>query len=116
MGPKLCYVCYSPHHFIKDCDFHSDYLSQFPKTSFTNHKSRENKPVWKHSNMVNHSNFSKDYRYPHQERPFSKSLVPSRNNFQSTGKTVPSQSTVRNSPNQGTASNISNVRPRRFNS
>lgn len=90
MGPKLCYVCYSPHHLIKDCDYHLEYLSKFPKTTFANHKHRENKPtenkpVWNHSHMVNHSNFSKDYRYPHQKRPFSKPPVPSRDTFQSTG-------------------------------
>jgi hypothetical protein len=66
-------------------------------------KPRENKHVWNHSHRFNHSNFSKDYKYPHQRRPFSKSQVPS-------------QSTVKDTPNQGTASNGSNVRPRRFNS
>lgn len=108
---NLCYVCYSPNHLIKDCDLHSKYLSQFPKTKSANPMSKENKQVWNHSNRFNHSNFSKDYGYPHQKRPFSKPPVPSRESFQSTGKSeaVPSQSTAKYPPNQG------NVRPRKFN-
>lgn len=114
MGQKLCFVCYSPNHLIINCDFHSEYLSKFPKTKSANHKPGENTLVWNHANRVNNSNFSKDYRYPHQKRPFSNRP------FQSTGKpsvsqAVPSQSTARPSPNQGTASHFSNVRPRRFN-
>jgi hypothetical protein len=73
IGPKVCYVCYSPHHLIKDCDYHSEYLSKYPKTrtaqpSYRENKPRDNKPVWNYTNRVNHSNFSKDYRYPHQKR------------------------------------------------
>ena len=116
MGQKLCFVCYSPNHLIKDCNHHSRYLNQFPKTKLANHKPkpRENKPVWNHANRVNHSNFSNDYRYPPQRRSFSKPPVPSSNNFQNTGRTVPSQSTVRNSPNQGAANTFASVRPSRW--
>jgi hypothetical protein len=117
MGPKLCFVCYSPHHLIKDCDYYSEYLIKYPKTTSTTHKHienkpRKNKPVWNYTNRVNHSNFSKDYRYPHQKRPFSKPTVPS----QSTGQAVLPQSTVRKFPSQGTTSTDSSVRPKRFNS
>ena len=70
MDRKLCYVCYSPHHLIKDCDYHSNYLSRFPKTKSVHTKSNNNKPAWTYSHRVNHSNFSKDYRYPHQKRSF----------------------------------------------
>ena len=92
---------------IKDCNYHSDYLSKYPKTRSANHshrknKPRDNKPVWNYTNRVKHSIFSKDYRYPHQKRSFSK-------------PTVPSQSTDRKSPNQGADSKYSSVRPRRFN-
>lgn len=38
MSQKLCYVCCSPHHLIKDCDYHSEYLSKFPKTTSVNNK------------------------------------------------------------------------------
>jgi hypothetical protein len=94
-GPKVCYVCYSPHHLIKDCSFHSEYLSKYQKTRSSNqsnreNKPRDNKPVWNNTNRVNHNNFSKNYRYPHQKRPFSKPKVPSQ-------------------------STDSSVRPRRFN-
>lgn len=41
MGQKLCYVCYSPDHLIKHCNYHSEYLSQFPKTKPVNQKPRE---------------------------------------------------------------------------
>jgi hypothetical protein len=107
MGPKLCYVCYSPHHLIKDCDYHSEYSSKYSKTKSADQgnretKPRDNKPVWNYTNRVNHSNFSKDYRYPHQKRPFSK-------------PTVPSQSTDRKSSNQSAESKNSSVRPRTYN-
>lgn len=107
IGPKVCCVCYSPHHLIKDCDYHSEYLSKYSKTRSVNQSQRENKPrynkpVWNYTNRVNHRNFSKDYRYPHQKRPFSK-------------PTVASQSTDRNSPNQGADGKYSSVRSRRFN-
>ena len=69
----------------------------------------ENKLVWNHANRVNHSNFSKDYRYPHQKRPFPNTGKPH------VSQAVPSQSTFKTSPNQGIASHFSSVRPRRFN-
>ena len=97
MDRKLCYVCYSPHHLIKGCDYHSWYLSKFPKTKPVPPKSNNNKPAWTYSDRVNHSNFSKDYRYPNQKRSFSKQPVPSVNTFQSTDKpkAAPFQSTAR---------------------
>ncbi|PWA82283.1 ribonuclease H-like domain-containing protein [Artemisia annua] len=111
MNQKLCFVCYSPNHLIKDCNLHSEYLSQYPKTKSAQHRPTEtkpvsHKPVWNYSNRVNHSNFTKTYRYPQQKRSFSKQPVPSGHTFQGTckPKTVFSQSTVRRfSPNQGTA-------------
>jgi hypothetical protein len=113
MERKLCYVCYSPDHLIKHCDLHSEYLSQFPKNRSTTHKPRETRPVWNHSNRVNHSNFSKDYRYPHQKRMFSKSPVPSHSDK---SQEVPSQRTDKFSPTHGTAHTFSHRRPKRFNS
>ncbi|PWA55505.1 ribonuclease H-like domain-containing protein [Artemisia annua] len=123
LNQKLCFVCYSPYHLIKDSNLHSEYLSQYPKTKSAHHRPTETKPVsqkpvWNYSSRVNHSNFTKTYRYPQQKRPFSKPPVPSGNSFQGTGKpqTVPSLSTVRKfSPNQGTATvrpKISNRVPR----
>ena len=57
---------------------------------------------------MNHSNVSKDYKYPQQKRNF-------------TGKTyvsqaVPSQSTIKTKPNQGTENHFSTIRPKKFNS
>lgn len=90
-----------------DSDYHSEYLSKYPRIRSANqshreNKPRDNKPVWNYTNRVNHSNFSKDYRYPHQKRSYSK-------------PSVPSQSTDRKFPNQNVASKHSSVRPRRFN-
>ena len=70
MGEKLCFVCFSPNHLIKDCEHHSEYLRKFPKNRYANQKPRENKPVWNNSNKINHINFTPDHRYPHQRRPF----------------------------------------------
>ena len=69
MGQKLCFVCFSPTHLIKDCDRHSEYLSKFPRNKSNNQRPREHKPVWTNSNRVNHRNFTPDHRYPHQKRP-----------------------------------------------
>ena len=105
IGPKVCYVCYSPNHLIKDCNYHSEYLSKYPKTrtaqpSYTENRPRVNKPVWNYSHRVNHSNFSRDFKYPHQKRSYSKPSVPS----QSTDKKVPHVS-----------SKHSSVKPRSYN-
>ena len=94
---------------IRDCDLHSEYLSKFPKNRSANQKPRKNKPVWNHANRVNHSNFSRDYRYPHQKRPFPSTGKPH------VSQAVPSQSTVKTTPNQGTENYFASIRPRKFN-
>ncbi|GKA39025.1 putative ribonuclease H-like domain-containing protein [Tanacetum coccineum] len=69
--------------------------------------SRETRPVWNNIQRVNHSNFSRNSRYPHQRRSFIPSAVLTRDGLISTARptmtqTVPSKSTA-NVTYQGTA-------------
>ncbi|GJU40971.1 putative ribonuclease H-like domain-containing protein [Tanacetum coccineum] len=107
-GGKLCYVCYSPNHLIKDCNLHERTFKQTqthkPKGT---QGSRDTRPVWNNINRVNHSNFSGNSRYPHQKRSFIPSAVLTREGLKSTARpkmtrTVPSKSTA-NVFYQGTA-------------
>ncbi|GKC44696.1 hypothetical protein Tco_1062418 [Tanacetum coccineum] len=61
--------------------------------------SRETRPVWNNIQRVNHSNFSRNSRYPHQRRSFIPSAVLTRDGLISTARptmtqTVPSKSTA----------------------
>ncbi|GJS30976.1 ribonuclease H-like domain-containing protein [Tanacetum coccineum] len=107
-GGKLCFVCYSPDHLIKDCNLHDRTFKQTqthkPKGT---QGSRDTRPVWNKINRVNHSNFSRNSRYPHQRRSFIPSAVLTREGLKSTARpsktqTVPSKSTA-NVFYQGTA-------------
>ncbi|GJU21647.1 putative ribonuclease H-like domain-containing protein [Tanacetum coccineum] len=107
-GGKLCFVCYSPNHLIKDCNLHERTFKQTqthkPKGT---QGSRETRPVWNNIQRVNHSNFSRNSRYPHQRRSFNPSAVLTRDGLISTARptmtqTVPSKSTA-NVTYQGTA-------------
>ncbi|GJT46560.1 putative ribonuclease H-like domain-containing protein [Tanacetum coccineum] len=69
--------------------------------------SRETRPVWNNIQRVNHSNFARNSRYPHQRRSFIPSAVLTRDGLISTARpkmtqTVPSKSTA-NVTYQGTA-------------
>ncbi|GJR74697.1 retrovirus-related pol polyprotein from transposon TNT 1-94 [Tanacetum coccineum] len=69
--------------------------------------SRDTRPVWNNIQRVNHSNFSRNSRYPHQRRSFIPSAVLTREGLKSTARpkltrTVPSKSTA-NVVYQGTA-------------
>ncbi|GJT27228.1 hypothetical protein Tco_0907503 [Tanacetum coccineum] len=99
-GGKLCFVCYSPNHLIKDCNLHERTFNQTqthkPKGT---QGLRDTIPVWNNANRVNHSNFSRNSRYPHQRRSFIPSAVLTREGLKSTAKpkltrTVPSKSTA----------------------
>ncbi|GJV71010.1 putative ribonuclease H-like domain-containing protein [Tanacetum coccineum] len=99
-GGKLCFVCYSPNHLIKDCNLHERTFKQTqthkPKGT---QGSRETRPVWNNIQRVNHSNFSRNSRYPHQRRSFIPSAVLTRDGLISTARptmtqTVPSKSTA----------------------
>ncbi|GJW29667.1 ribonuclease H-like domain-containing protein, partial [Tanacetum coccineum] len=98
---KLCYVCYSPNHLIKDCDLHERNLRENSKPRpVGTSEPRESRPVWNNSRRVNHRNFSSDNRYPQQRRSYSPKAVLTRKGLISTvrlnsPKTVPSQSTAR---------------------
>ncbi|GJW11506.1 putative ribonuclease H-like domain-containing protein [Tanacetum coccineum] len=107
-GGKLCFVCYSPNHLIKDCNLHERTFKQTqthkPKGT---QGSRDTRPVWNNINRVNHSNFSRNSRYPHQRKSFIPSAVLTREGLKSTAKpkltrTVPLKSTA-NMFCQGTA-------------
>ncbi|GJW44910.1 putative ribonuclease H-like domain-containing protein [Tanacetum coccineum] len=107
-GGKLCFVCYSPDHLIKDCNLHERTFKQTqthkPKGT---QGTRDKRPVWNNIQRVNHSNFSRNSRYPHQRRSFIPSAVLTREGLKSTARpsktqTVPSKSTA-NVFYQGTA-------------
>ncbi|GJW64825.1 ribonuclease H-like domain-containing protein [Tanacetum coccineum] len=84
---KLCYVCYSPDHLIKDCDLHERNLRENlkPRPMGTNGP-RDTRPVWNNTSRVNHRNFSSDYRYPHQRRSFIPSAVLTMEGLESTAQ------------------------------
>ncbi|GJU21530.1 hypothetical protein Tco_1154872 [Tanacetum coccineum] len=99
-GGKLCFVCYSPNHLIKNCNLHERTFKQTqthkPKGT---QGSRDTRPVWNNIKRVNHSNFSGNSRYPHQRRSFIPSAVLTREGLKSTARpsktqTVPSKSTA----------------------
>ncbi|GKB75977.1 hypothetical protein Tco_0942872, partial [Tanacetum coccineum] len=107
-GGKLCFVCYSPNHLIKDCNLHERTFKQThthkPKGT---QGTRDKRPVWNNIQRVNHSNFSRNSRYPNQRRSFIPSAVLTREGLKSTARpsktqTVPSKSTA-NVFYQGTA-------------
>ncbi|GJR24318.1 hypothetical protein Tco_0972845 [Tanacetum coccineum] len=111
-GGKLCFVCYSPDHLIKDCNLHT-YRHKNNSNKTKTHKpkgtqgTRDKRPVWNNIQRVNHSNFSRNSRYPHQRRSFIPSAVLTREGLKSTARpsktqTVPSKSTA-NVFYQGTA-------------
>ncbi|GJT83942.1 zinc finger, CCHC-type containing protein [Tanacetum coccineum] len=107
-GGKLCFVCYSPNHLIKDCNLHERTFqhTQTHKSKGTQ-GSRETRPVWNNIQRVNHSNFARNSRYPHQRKSFIPSAVLTRDGLISTARpkmtqTVPSKSTA-NVTYQGTA-------------
>ncbi|GJY91652.1 putative ribonuclease H-like domain-containing protein [Tanacetum coccineum] len=107
-GGKLCFVCYSPNHLIKDCNLHERTFqhTQTHKSKGTQ-GSRGTRPVWNNIQRVNHSNFTRNSRNPHQRRSFIPSAVLTRDGLISTARpkmtqTVPSKSTA-NVTYQGTA-------------
>ncbi|GJS28463.1 ribonuclease H-like domain-containing protein [Tanacetum coccineum] len=97
---KVCFVCYSPDHLIKDCDLHERKLKQTQKPKpLETQGSRDSRSVWNNTSRVNHRNFSSDYRHPHQRRSFIPSAVLTREGLKSTVRSkttqaVPSQSTA----------------------
>ncbi|GJU27794.1 putative ribonuclease H-like domain-containing protein [Tanacetum coccineum] len=107
-GGKLCFVCYSPNHLIKDCNLHErTFIQTQTHKSKGTQGSRDTRPVWNNINRVNHSNFSRNSKYPHQRRSFIPSAVLTREGLKSTARpkwtrTVPSKSTA-NVFYQGTA-------------
>ncbi|GJU86676.1 putative ribonuclease H-like domain-containing protein [Tanacetum coccineum] len=66
----------SPNHLIKDCNLHERTFkhTQTQKSKGTQ-GSRETRPVWNNIQRVNHSNFTRNSRYPQQRRSFIPSAV-----------------------------------------
>ncbi|GJV95402.1 putative ribonuclease H-like domain-containing protein [Tanacetum coccineum] len=98
----------SPNHLIKNCNLHDRTFKQTqthkPKGT---QGSRDTRPVWNNIKRVNHSNFSRNSRYPHQRKSFIPSAVLTREGLKDTARpkmtqTVPSKSTA-NVFYQGTA-------------
>ena len=92
---KLCHVCYSPHHLIKDCDFHDKKSKQVYKHKDNSSKAvlsqstaqpKYSKPIWNTARRVNHENFSKKNSFPHQKQYFKPKAVLSNKGLQSTAK------------------------------
>ncbi|GJW92572.1 ribonuclease H-like domain-containing protein [Tanacetum coccineum] len=90
----------SPNHLIKDCNLHERTFKQTQThKSKGTQSSRDTRPVWNNIQRVNHSNFSRNSRYPHQRRSFIPSAVLTREGLKSTARpsktqTVPSKSTA----------------------
>ncbi|GJS64775.1 putative ribonuclease H-like domain-containing protein [Tanacetum coccineum] len=86
-GGKLCFVCYSPNHLIKDCNLHERTFqhTQTHKSKGTQ-GSRGTRPVWNNIQRVNHSNFARNSRNPHQRRSFIPSAVLTRDGLISTAR------------------------------
>ncbi|GJW60672.1 hypothetical protein Tco_0110007 [Tanacetum coccineum] len=66
---KVCFVCGSFNHLIKDCDFHDNKMVEKP---VLNNKGRvtgqrEIRPVWNNAQKVNHQN---KLTHPHPKRNF----------------------------------------------
>ncbi|GJS78941.1 putative ribonuclease H-like domain-containing protein [Tanacetum coccineum] len=102
------YAWACPNHLIKDCNLHERTFqhTQTHKSKGTQ-GSRETRPVWNNIQRVNHSNFARNSRYPHQRKSFIPSAVLTRDGLISTARpkmtqTVPSKSTA-NVTYQGTA-------------
>ncbi|GJT30251.1 hypothetical protein Tco_0910526 [Tanacetum coccineum] len=90
----------SPNHLIKDCNLH-ERTSQHTQThkSKGTQGSRGTRPVWNNIQRVNHSNFARNSRNPHQRRSFIPSAVLTRDGLISTVRpkmtqAVPSKSTA----------------------
>ncbi|GJV11345.1 ribonuclease H-like domain-containing protein [Tanacetum coccineum] len=112
-GGKLCFVCYSPNHLIKDCNLHERTFKQTqthkPKGT---QGSRDTRPVWNNINRVNHSNFSGNSRYPHQRKSFIPSAVLTREGLKSTARPRVPQAVLSQSTGRPYHPRMDNMRPR----
>ncbi|GKA65655.1 hypothetical protein Tco_0765362 [Tanacetum coccineum] len=61
---KVCFVCGSLNHLIKDCDFHDKKMVQKPVLNNVKKGTgqREVRPVWNNAMRINHQNFSNSRR------------------------------------------------------
>ncbi|GJW32166.1 hypothetical protein Tco_0052198 [Tanacetum coccineum] len=74
---KACFVCESPNHLIKDCNF---YENKMVGKSVLNNEGkatgqREVRPVWNNAQRVNHQNISNNLTHPHPRKNFVPSAV-----------------------------------------
>ncbi|GJT60309.1 putative ribonuclease H-like domain-containing protein [Tanacetum coccineum] len=112
-GLKLCFVCYSPNHLIKDCNLHERTFKQTqthkPKGT---QGSRDTRSVWNNANRVNHSNFSRNSRYPHQRKSFIPSAVLTREGLKSTARPEVPHAVLSQSTGRPYHPRMDNIRPR----
>ncbi|GJW30262.1 ribonuclease H-like domain-containing protein, partial [Tanacetum coccineum] len=112
-GGKLCFVCYSPNHLIKDCNLHERTFKQTqthkPKGT---QGSRDTRSVWNNANRVNHSNFSRNSRYPHQRKSFIPSAVLTREGLKSTARPEVPHAVLSQSTGRPYHPRMDNIRPR----
>ncbi|GJS79254.1 hypothetical protein Tco_0729135 [Tanacetum coccineum] len=112
-GGKLCFVCYSPNHLIKDCNLHERTFqhTQTHKSKGTQ-GSRETRPVWNNIQRVNHSNFARNSRYPHQRKSFIPSAVLTRDGLISTARPKMTQTVLSRSTDGSYYPRVDIRRPR----
>ncbi|GJS53626.1 putative ribonuclease H-like domain-containing protein [Tanacetum coccineum] len=95
------------NHLIQDCNLHERTSNKTQTSKPKEHRVLRDKDSFGTIQRVNHSNFSRNSRYPHQRRSFIPSAVLTREGLKSTARpkltrTVPSKSTA-NVFYQGTA-------------
>ncbi|GKD53503.1 hypothetical protein Tco_1286890 [Tanacetum coccineum] len=74
---KVCFVCRSPNHLIKDCNFHENRMAR--KHVLNNEGKGSGQrvvgPVWNNTQRVNHKNFANKMTHPHLKRDFVPTAV-----------------------------------------
>ncbi|GJW26732.1 hypothetical protein Tco_0040543 [Tanacetum coccineum] len=74
---KVCFVCTSPNHLIKDCNFHENRMARKPVLNNEGKGSGQRvvRPVWNNTQRVNHKNFANKMTHPHPKRDFVPTAV-----------------------------------------
>ncbi|GJU91741.1 zf-CCHC domain-containing protein [Tanacetum coccineum] len=74
---KVCFVCRSPNHLIKDCNFHENRMARKPVLNNEGKGSGQRvvRPVWNNTQRVNHKNFANKMTHPHPKRDFVPTAV-----------------------------------------
>ncbi|GKB58411.1 hypothetical protein Tco_0914597 [Tanacetum coccineum] len=74
---KVCFVCRSPNHLIKDCNFHENRMARKHVLNNEGKGSGQRvvRPVWNNTQRVNHKNFANKMTHPHPKRDFVPTTV-----------------------------------------